>query len=68
MGCAIFYLFGFCVAPLGFVFSSLAGGLKARRMASENASRKRTWQASFGAGLLALFPAAFFTLLALAGR
>jgi hypothetical protein len=66
MGCFLFYMFGVCVAPLGFVFGSLAGGLKAWRLASENASLTRTWKASFGAGFVSLFPAALVTLLVLA--
>jgi hypothetical protein len=68
MGCFFFYMFGICVAPLGFIFGSLASGLTAWRLASENASLARTWKASFGAGFVALFPAALVTLLVLASH
>jgi len=66
MGCFFFHMFGICVAPLGFVFGSLAGGLKAWRLGQRKRSLARTWKASFGAGFVALFPAALVTLLVLA--
>ena len=66
MGCAWVYILGLYATPLSFIVSAVASGIKARRLAVENASRSRTWKEGFRVGCVALFPAAFFTLLALA--
>jgi hypothetical protein len=69
MGCVLPFVAGACIAPLGFLFSAAAAGITSRRLAMAGpVSRRSLWRASFGAGFVALFPAALLTLAVLALR
>lgn len=69
MGCVLPFVAGACIAPLGFLFSAAAAGFTANRLLLAGAAvRREIWRASFGAGFLAVFPAALLTLAALALR
>jgi hypothetical protein len=54
------------LAPVSFVIGAIASGLKARRLATENASRSRIWKEGFRVGFVASFPAGLLALLVLA--
>jgi hypothetical protein len=66
MGCEWLYIVGLYATPFAFIGSVVASGIKARRLALENASRARIWKEGFRVGCVALLPAGFFTFLALA--
>lgn len=67
MECIYFYFVGLCAAPVAFVCSAVASGLKARRLATTDASRARTWkEGGLRIGFVALFAVGLPTMLALA--
>ena len=66
LGCAWLFIVGMILAPYEAICAALAAAVVARRLTSVGAvSTRRRWRSSFGAGVLALFPAGLLTIYAI---